>query len=238
MEELKRLRTERGYSQRRLADLAGLDQSAISEIEAGKRSPSVNTLERLVKAMDAEMADLFPKSQASLFEEAGQQRSADLDAWTSYLLRRAEEWEKILPKSALSIRFRFPSPTQGLEALESELRADAQLASKVLGHNRYVQAEATVLLEAALYRVEAIWRSVRQRNAPWRKRDDATDFRRAFGRAAEAAEKWDIAEKIARKIVGEEDTSHVAQERAGATVERLAEERRKVVALFGERQSA
>ncbi len=235
---MRRLRTEKGYSQRRLADLAGLDQSAISEIEAGKRSPSVNTLERLVKAMDAEMVDLFPKAQASLFEEAEQRRSADLDAWTSYLRRRAQEWEEILPKSARSIRFRFPSPTIGLEALESELRADARAVSEVLSRNRFVQAEAKMLLEAALYKMEAIRETFKRRGASWRKRDDATDFRRAFDRAAEAAEKWDIAEKIARKVVSEENARHAEPEQAGETVERLAEERRKVVALFGERRSA
>src|SRR5215210_4139116 len=46
--------------------------------------------------MDAEMAELFPKAQAPLpFEEAEQKewRSPFLEAWRSYLLRLAREWE-------------------------------------------------------------------------------------------------------------------------------------------------
>jgi len=96
MEGLKQLRVHRGYSQRQLAARSGIDQGAISEIEAGKRSPSVVTLERLVRAMDAEMAELFPKAQAPLpFEEDEQKewRSPFLEAWRSYLLRLAREWE-------------------------------------------------------------------------------------------------------------------------------------------------
>lgn len=77
MEELKRLRMRRGYSQRQLAARSGIDQGSISDIEAGKRSPSVSTLERLVGAMDAEMADLYPKVQAPLFDEEGQWRSSE-----------------------------------------------------------------------------------------------------------------------------------------------------------------
>ena len=77
MEELKRLRMRRGYSQRQLATRSGIDQGSISDIEAGKRSPSVSTLERLVGAMDAEMADLYPKVQAPLFDEEGQWRSSE-----------------------------------------------------------------------------------------------------------------------------------------------------------------
>lgn len=102
MERLKRLRSQRGYSQRRLADLSGIDQGSISEIEAGKRSPSVATLERLVQAMDAEMSDLFPKVQESLFEEAEQRRPPEaaregyaqiIDAWAEHVRARAGSWE-------------------------------------------------------------------------------------------------------------------------------------------------
>ena len=111
MEVLKQLRTQRGYSQRQLAARSGIDQGAISEIEAGKRSPSVVTLERLVRAMDAEMAELFPKAQAPLpFEEDSpdQRRSSNavqksymrvIEGWTEHIRSLIRSWDQKLDKN-------------------------------------------------------------------------------------------------------------------------------------------
>ena len=111
MEVLKQLRTQRGYSQRQLASRSGIDQGAISEIEAGKRSPSVVTLERLVRAMDAEMAELFPKAQAPLpFEEDSpeQRRSSNavqqsysrvIEGWTEHIRSLIRSWDQKLDEN-------------------------------------------------------------------------------------------------------------------------------------------
>jgi transcriptional regulator with XRE-family HTH domain len=66
MEELKRLRKARGLSQAKLAALADLDPSTVSQIETGARRANTRTLERLAAALGAEVADLFPKGQAPL----------------------------------------------------------------------------------------------------------------------------------------------------------------------------
>ena|SRR5829696_1731512 len=72
MEELKRLRKARGLSQAKLAALADLDPSTVSQIETGARRANTRTLERLAAALGAEVADLFPKAQAPLpLEERG-----------------------------------------------------------------------------------------------------------------------------------------------------------------------
>ncbi len=68
MQELKRIRNERGWSQRRLATEAGVDQVTVNHIETGKRSPNVETLEKLARALDVEVADFFPKAEPLLFE--------------------------------------------------------------------------------------------------------------------------------------------------------------------------
>ena len=65
-EEVKRLREELGWTQPRLAVEAGVAVSAVSQIENGRRSPNVGTLEKLAEGLDVEVADLFPKAQASL----------------------------------------------------------------------------------------------------------------------------------------------------------------------------
>jgi transcriptional regulator with XRE-family HTH domain len=68
MEELRRLRKEKGLSQAKLAVMAGLDPSTVSQIETGARRANTRTLERLAAALGAEVADLFPKAQPRLLE--------------------------------------------------------------------------------------------------------------------------------------------------------------------------
>jgi len=76
MDELRRIRNERGLSQQRLADLANVDKVTIVHIEGGKVSPKVETLEKLASALEVEMADLFPKAQAPLPFENERRRGA------------------------------------------------------------------------------------------------------------------------------------------------------------------
>ena len=46
-------RARKGYSQKELARLSGIDQSDISKIERGVANPSVETLQRIAEALDA-----------------------------------------------------------------------------------------------------------------------------------------------------------------------------------------
>lgn len=48
-------RDKSGLSQKELAKLTGIDQSDISKIERGVGNPSVNTLDRIAKALDARL---------------------------------------------------------------------------------------------------------------------------------------------------------------------------------------
>jgi transcriptional regulator with XRE-family HTH domain len=65
---IKRLREERGWSQPRLAVEAGVAVSAVSQIENGRRSPNVSTLDKLAEAFGVEVADFFPKARSSSLE--------------------------------------------------------------------------------------------------------------------------------------------------------------------------
>jgi transcriptional regulator with XRE-family HTH domain len=80
MEELKRLRKARGLSQAKLAALADLDPSTVSQIETGARHANMRTLERLAAALGAEVGDLFPLAQAPLLELSDEEASG-----TSYM---------------------------------------------------------------------------------------------------------------------------------------------------------
>jgi len=77
MDEVKRIRRERGLSQRRLAELAGVNKVTLVHIETGKSSPNVETLEKLADALEVEVADFFPKSQSALFPPDAEQRRAE-----------------------------------------------------------------------------------------------------------------------------------------------------------------
>ncbi|AEM38032.1 transcriptional regulator, XRE family [Pyrolobus fumarii 1A] len=52
-EEIRRLRLAAGLSQRELARLAGVSQSLIAKIEAGKVNPRVETLKKILDALEA-----------------------------------------------------------------------------------------------------------------------------------------------------------------------------------------
>jgi transcriptional regulator with XRE-family HTH domain len=71
MEELRRLRKAKGLSQAKLAVLADLDPSTVSQIETGARRANTRTLERLAAVLGADVADLFPKVQNALPLEDG-----------------------------------------------------------------------------------------------------------------------------------------------------------------------
>jgi transcriptional regulator with XRE-family HTH domain len=59
MEQLKRLRRERGLSQAKLAARADIDPSTMNQIERGARDPSASTLKKLAAALDVSIAELF-----------------------------------------------------------------------------------------------------------------------------------------------------------------------------------
>lgn len=96
LEELRRMREEAGLTQVGLAKASGVDRATINKVEQGKRSPSIETLEKLAAAMNHEMSDFFPKGQASLFEDPAEQRRASSPIpWTAYINELAtdlEEW--------------------------------------------------------------------------------------------------------------------------------------------------
>ena len=56
---LRRLRTERGWSQERLAEAAGITLNYVGNLERGEQGPSLNVLARLARAFDMDLAELL-----------------------------------------------------------------------------------------------------------------------------------------------------------------------------------
>ena len=86
MESVKRIRNERGLSQQRLSEMAGINKVTLVHIETGKSSPNVDTLDKLARALGVEVADFFPKAEPSLFsfDTTGEQGRPDTDASALY----------------------------------------------------------------------------------------------------------------------------------------------------------
>ena len=56
---LNQIRTERGYTQLKLADVSGLDRSFISDMERGVKEPTISTVELLCNAFSMTLGEFF-----------------------------------------------------------------------------------------------------------------------------------------------------------------------------------
>jgi transcriptional regulator with XRE-family HTH domain len=64
MEQLKRLREERGLSQVKLAARADLNPATVNQIERGARNASAGTLRKLARVLDVSLVDLIEESDS------------------------------------------------------------------------------------------------------------------------------------------------------------------------------
>jgi transcriptional regulator with XRE-family HTH domain len=57
--KVRQIRKDKGVSQEKLAELAELDRTYISDIENGKRNVSIETVFKIAKALDKPMVSFF-----------------------------------------------------------------------------------------------------------------------------------------------------------------------------------
>jgi transcriptional regulator with XRE-family HTH domain len=57
--KVKELRLVKGYSQEKLAELAELDRTYIPGIESGKRNVSILVIQKIAKAFNTSISELF-----------------------------------------------------------------------------------------------------------------------------------------------------------------------------------
>ncbi len=58
-QEIRRLRTSQSYSQEDFAKLSGIDRTYISDVEQGKRNVSIDNIEKIAKALNVTLPELF-----------------------------------------------------------------------------------------------------------------------------------------------------------------------------------
>ncbi|MGI8840617.1 MAG: helix-turn-helix domain-containing protein [Caulobacteraceae bacterium] len=63
---MKRLRLEKGLTQERFSELSGFTQQYLSDLERGRRNPTVVTLFELAQALGVEHAALVVPDEESL----------------------------------------------------------------------------------------------------------------------------------------------------------------------------
>jgi len=56
---VRRIRTEHGWSQEELAAKAGLHRTYVGSVERGERNVSIDNVEKLAKALNCSIRDLF-----------------------------------------------------------------------------------------------------------------------------------------------------------------------------------
>ncbi len=86
---LQQVRQMYGYSQRELAKRAGVTNSSVSMIEQGRVSPSVSSLEKLLKGIPMTLRDFFnfdPNSQSRSFYRSFEIYQGSKDGIDSYCL--------------------------------------------------------------------------------------------------------------------------------------------------------
>jgi transcriptional regulator with XRE-family HTH domain len=57
---LRKIRLEKGISQESLAELAGLHRTYVSSVERGERNVTLQTVEKLAKALCVSLSKLMP----------------------------------------------------------------------------------------------------------------------------------------------------------------------------------
>lgn len=65
---LQYLRESRKWTQQEFARYAHVSQSTIAHIEKGWKDPSINTLQKIAKALDVDIATLFASKDVHVFD--------------------------------------------------------------------------------------------------------------------------------------------------------------------------
>jgi transcriptional regulator with XRE-family HTH domain len=187
MEQLKRLREERGLSQVKLAARADLNPATVNQIERGVRNASPGTLRKLAEALGVSLVDLiegnYPKApapQPSLDDAA--QSEAFQHALAVLFRGLARRGRGIIEQS---LREEGPSEALSRELNEyySEVAALHQIKGRrdIFGRDPDELAEAEAAYEEVESRIQAMLRqdvdaTEEERNVALRFKDNSKSY--------------------------------------------------------------
>jgi putative transcriptional regulator len=169
-EEVKRLRQAKGWTQEQLAVYAGSSQPTVNLLEAGKRNPSASTLEKLARALEVEVVDLFPKPQTPQpsLEDAAQSEALQ-DALAVLFQGLARRGGRIVEHSVRE------GPSEALSRELTEYHAETAALYRIKGRRDIFGRDSDELAEA-----EAAYQEVEARIQAMLRQDiDATEEERS-----------------------------------------------------------
>ncbi|WP_420113453.1 helix-turn-helix domain-containing protein [Pseudactinotalea sp.] len=129
-DRLRELRSARGLTLRQLADATDLSAGLLSQVENGRTDPSIETLRRLAKVFDSDLADLFREP----------------DAPEVHLSRPGERLRMQAPTGLLTYE-RLTSGRGNFEMLRGVLRPGDTSAAEPRSH---ASAECVYVIEGAI----------------------------------------------------------------------------------------
>jgi transcriptional regulator with XRE-family HTH domain len=187
MDQLKRLRTEKGLSQAKLAALADIDPSTVNQIERGAREASPPTLRKLAQALDVTLAELLedvsPKARAarllepSLNDALADERRLDNEAALAVLFRGLARRGRLIVE-----RSRREGPSEGLGDEAATFHAEANALYRLRGPRDIFGRASEELAEAEdeYTEVEGIIQAMLRQDveANAEEREQARKFRR------------------------------------------------------------
>jgi putative transcriptional regulator len=172
-EEVKRLRQAKGWTQEQLAVYAGSSQPTVNLLEAGKRNPSAATLEKLARALEVEVVDLFPKPQTPQpsLEDAAQSEALQ-EALAVLFQGLARRGQGIVEQSLRD------GPSEALSRELAEYHAETAALYRIKGRRDIFGRDSDEVAEA-----EAAYQEVEDRIQAMLRQDiDATDEERSTAR--------------------------------------------------------
>jgi transcriptional regulator with XRE-family HTH domain len=177
MEQLKRLREERGLSQVKLAARADLNPATVNQIERGARNASPGTLRKLAEALGVSLVDLiegnYPKVQAPQpsLEDAAQSEAFQ-HALAVLFQGLARRGKRIVEHS---VRV---GPSEALSRELTEYHAETRALYRIKGRRHIFGRDSDELAEA-----EAAYQEVEARIQAMLHQDiDATEEERSTAR--------------------------------------------------------
>jgi transcriptional regulator with XRE-family HTH domain len=190
MEQLKRLREERGLSQVKLAARADLNPATVNQIERGARNASPCTLRKLADALGVSLVDLiegnYPKAlapQPSLEDAA--QSEAFQHALAVLFRGLARRGKGIIEQSLRE------GPSEALSRELTEYHAETAALYRIKGRRDIFGRDSDEVAEA-----EAEYQEVEGKiQAMWSQDIDATDEERSTARRFKGNSKSHVGEE-------------------------------------------
>jgi transcriptional regulator with XRE-family HTH domain len=171
--EVKRLRQAKGWTQEQLAVYAGSSQPTVNLLEAGKRNPSAATLEKLARALEVQVVDLFPKPQTlqPRLEDAAQSEALQ-DALAVLFQGLARRGQGVIEQSLTD------GPSEALSRELDEYYEETVALYRIKGRRDIFGRDSDEVAEA-----EAAYQEVENRIQAMLRQDiDATEEERSVAR--------------------------------------------------------